>query len=163
MSAQVTAEGELWLDAETQAVWRRLLFVHAALIEALDQDLHSAHGFGLGDYEVLVHLSEAPEQCLRMTELAARVSLSPSGLTRRVDGLVRRGLVRRLPCESDGRGSYASLTEAGLQQLREAAPTHVAGVRRYLLDPLGTSGVAAVGRGLVPIEHALNERRARSR
>jgi DNA-binding MarR family transcriptional regulator len=145
-----------WLDTDEQAAWRRLLRVHARLVDRLDRELHATHGFGLGDYEVLVHLSEAPDGALRMSDLAARLSLSPSGLTRRVDSLVRRGLVRRKACESDGRGAFAALTDAGLDTLHQAAPTHVAGVRRYLVNPLGPAGVAALSRGLVPIEAALD-------
>lgn len=155
--------GEGWLDGEAQAVWRRLLAVHAALVEALDQDLTAAHELSLGEYEVLVHLSEAPDLSLRMSELAALISLSPSGLTRRVDRLVQRGLVRRVPCASDGRGSYASLTGSGLERLRSAAPTHVAGVRRYLVDALGPDGISALSTGLTPVERALSERRALAR
>lgn len=91
---------------------------------------------------------------MRMFELAERVFLSRSGLTRRVDGLCRHGLVARRAYPGDGRGQLAELTAAGLERLRTAAPTHAAGVRRYLIDALGDlSGLAA---GLARIEDALS-------
>src|SRR5262245_16025581 len=125
-----------WLDAEQQEAWRTLLRVHGRLLARLDAELQADHAISLPDYEVLVHLSEAPARQLRMAELADRLLLSPSGLTRRLDGLVRDGLVERLACPSDRRGSLAALTQTGLDRLEKAAPTHVAGVRRYVIDRL---------------------------
>ena len=120
-----------WLDPEEQRVWRAFLRVQSRLNAQLDAELVAGNGLNLGDYEVLVHLSEAPGRSLRMAELASRLLLSPSGLTRRIDGLVRDGLVARQACPSDGRGSFAVLTDAGFERLSVAAVTHVEGVRRY--------------------------------
>ena len=142
-----------WLTDREQEVWRRLLAVDGMLRERLDQDLRTGHGLTLGDYGVLVHLSEAEDRSLRMSDLAGRLLLSRSGLTRRVDRLVRDGLVARRACPDDGRGSMAELTPAGLELLGAAAPTHVAGVRRYLIEALG--GVEGLDRGLGRIEQAL--------
>jgi DNA-binding MarR family transcriptional regulator len=125
-----------WLDDDEQRLWRAWLRVHTRLVVRLDAELQAAHGLTFSDYEVLVNLSEAPERSVRMAELAERLRLSPSGLTRRLDGLVHEGMVVRRKCPSDGRGSLATLTEAGMARLQEAAPTHVAGVRRYFVDPL---------------------------
>lgn len=144
-----------WLSDEEQRVWRQLLSVHARLLARLDEELNAAQGMSLGDYEVLVHLSEAPGRALRMAELANLLSLSPSGLTRRVDGLVRAGLVMRRPCPSDGRGSLAVLTDAGWERVASAAATHVAGVRTYLFDPLAGPALDALAKGLAGIEDAL--------
>jgi DNA-binding MarR family transcriptional regulator len=130
-----------------------LLAIESRLHDQLDKELMEAHGLSIGDYAVLVHLSEASGFELRMSELADRLLLSRSGLTRRVDGMVKTGLVSRRACPSDRRGALAQLTPAGLQRLREAAPTHVAGVRRYLIDALGNlDGLAA---GLARIERVL--------
>jgi DNA-binding MarR family transcriptional regulator len=126
-----------WLEAGEQRLWRAWLGVHTRLVARLDADLQAAHRLSFSDYEVLVNLSEAPERSVRMADLAERLRLSPSGLTRRLDGLVREAMVQRRKCPSDGRGSLAVLTEAGLARLEEAAPTHVAGVRRYFIDTLG--------------------------
>src|SRR5215212_10244149 len=90
----------------------------------LDADLQSAHGMSLADYEVLVALSEAPERRLRMSDLAAVLHLSPSGLTRRLDALTRRGWVRRERCPSDRRGADARTWCArALRRSTVAAPT----------------------------------------
>jgi DNA-binding MarR family transcriptional regulator len=152
--ATVPATG--WLTDDEQRVWRSLLDVHGRLIEQLDRDLLERHGLALGDYEVLVALSEAPEHSMRMAELASRLSLSPSGLTRRVDGLVKDGSVSRRSCPSDRRGSLAELTPKGLDRLVRAAPTHVAGVRRYLFDPLSSGNLAHLAAGLEAISDALD-------
>jgi DNA-binding MarR family transcriptional regulator len=145
-----------WLSDSEQRVWRRLLAAECRLRERLDRELQEAHGLSFGDYEVLVHLSEAEGASLRMSDLAERLLLSRSGLTRRVDGLVRAGWVERKACPDDGRGSLAVLTGAGLVQLEAAAPTHVRGVRRYLVDPLAESGGwEGLERGLSSVEQAL--------
>jgi DNA-binding MarR family transcriptional regulator len=145
-----------WLDHEEQAVWRRLLNVQGRLLARLDAELQGGHGLSLGDYEVLVHLSEAPGRSMRMSELAGLLSLSPSGVTRRLDGLVTEALVVRRACPSDRRGSLAELTERGAARLAAAAVTHVAGVRRYLFDPLAPDGIAALSRGLRAITASLD-------
>lgn len=149
------ATGSSWLDSEEQEIWRLLLRVHARLIARLDDDLAEAHGIGLADYDVLVQLSEAPGTSLRMAELAGRLQLSPSGLTRRIDSMVRRGLVARKPCDSDGRGSFAVLTADGLALVKEAAPTHVAGVRTYLFDTLDRKSLGRLAEGLTKLEAGL--------
>jgi DNA-binding MarR family transcriptional regulator len=144
-----------WLDADQQRAWRALLEVHARLLAHLHEDLVAAHGIGLPDYEVLVHLSESPDHRLRMAELAERLLLSPSGVTRRLDGLVREGLVAREACPTDRRGSFAVLTPAGWTRLQEAAPTHVAGVRRYLIDNLTPAELCSVAGALERVGAAL--------
>jgi DNA-binding MarR family transcriptional regulator len=128
-----------WLTDREQDLWRRLLSVQCRLRDRLDQELQSGSGLTLAEYDVLVHLSEAPARSLRMSDLAARLLLSRSGLTRRVDGMVKEGLVVRRPCDDDGRGALAELTPIGMARLEQAAPGHVAGVRRYLLGPVTTS------------------------
>lgn len=139
-------------------MWRRLLATESRLRDRLDRELRADHGLSLGDYDVLVHLSEAPQRCLRMSELAERLLLSRSGLTRRVDGLVREGWVARKACHDDRRGSLAQLTDLGFEVLKHAAVTHVSGVRRYLVDALEPAGgMAALGKGLEPVEKALEQ------
>jgi len=110
------------------ATWRTFLRAHAQVLRSLEADLISAHELPMASYDVLVQLSESPGSSLRMTELAERVLLSRSGLTRLVDRLEREGLVERQACPSDARGTLAVLTGAGWTRLREAWPTHLAGV-----------------------------------
>ena len=122
------------LDGRELAAWRGFLATHRQLITALDEELEREHGLALGSYEVLLHLSEAPEQSLRMGELADRLLLSRSGLTRLVDRLAARGLVERHSCPSDRRGTYARLTEEGLARFEQARPTHLRGVREHFIS-----------------------------
>jgi DNA-binding MarR family transcriptional regulator len=158
-STAVVAESVEWLTPSEQRIWRRLLSVECRVRERLDRELRVGAGLTLGEYEVLVHLSEAPREALRMSELAERLFLSRSGLTRRIDGLVRTGVVARRPCDDDRRGALAALTPAGLALLKRAAPIHVAGVRRYVIGPVegsdGPAGAAGLVRGLARVERAL--------
>jgi DNA-binding MarR family transcriptional regulator len=123
--------GELSL-AELGA-WRGFLRVHAALAKQLDAELTAAHELPLSSYEVLITLQAAPDRRCRMAELADRVLLSRSGTTRLVDRLEREGLLERDNCTSDGRGTFAVLTEAGAELLARARPTHLADVRERFL------------------------------
>lgn len=125
-----------WLNLREQVAWRSLIIASNRLRGVLDAELSAEHGLSFADYEVLVQLSEAPAMRLRMSELAEGLHLSPSGLTRRLDRLVRDGSVCRERCPSDRRGSFAVLNPHGMQRLIAAAPTHVDGVRRHFLDRL---------------------------
>ncbi len=125
-----------WLTDLEQRAWRAFVAVSLVVNAELEAELESAHGFSLGEYGVLAYLSESPGQRLRMTELAGELHLSPSGLTRRLDHLVREGLVVREACPTDRRVVYAVLTAAGRERLEAAAPDHVSGVRRHLIDRL---------------------------
>ena len=132
--------------------WLELLRAHAELINRLDRELESAHDLSLAEYEVLAFLSEAPDCSLRPSELARRVRISPSALTRRIDRLEKRGLVRREPCDHDARGAYAVLCPEGRARLEAAAPTHVRGVRAHFIDRLTTAQLEtmATALGAVP-------------
>jgi len=121
------------LDDRELRAWRGMLRVHATLTKALDAELEAAHGLPLSSYEVLMHLADADGQRMRMSDLAAMVILSRSGLTRLVDRLEREGLIARESCPSDARGSYATLTTAGRRKLDAARATHLAGVRSLFL------------------------------
>ena len=121
------------LEPVELAAWRGMLRVHAALVKALDSELAGAHDLPLINYEVLITLDAAPDQRLRMAELADSVLLSRSGTTRLVDRLVRDGLIARENCEDDGRGSFAVLTKRGAELLAHARATHLDGVRERFL------------------------------
>ena len=134
-----------WLDDAEMRAWRLLMETTADLSNALEADLQRSKGISLGDYQVLVFLSEAPERRMRMCDLAARLHLSPSGLTRRLDGLVREGMVERVPSADDRRVLLAVLSDAGWTRISDAAPAHVDSVRRRLLDPLSSEQVGQLG------------------
>ena len=133
-ASDIAPAGELELGETEEGAWRGLLRAHAALVKALDSELEAAHGIPLSSYEVLLFLAHAPDRRLRMAELADRVLLSRSGMTRLVDRLEREGYLERDTCADDRRGSFAVLTERGAALLRQARPTHLAGVRRRFLS-----------------------------
>jgi DNA-binding MarR family transcriptional regulator len=139
LSAQVSEEAPA-LDA-----WVSLLRAHAALTRELSADLVNQHGLTINDYEVLLHLARAENRQLRRVDLAERLVLTASGITRLLDGLERSGWVEKGRCAADGRVTYAVLTDAGLDKLREASDTHVGGIcnafeQRYSEDELATLG-----------------------
>ncbi|HEX6473209.1 MAG TPA: MarR family transcriptional regulator [Streptosporangiaceae bacterium] len=124
------------ISAEELAVWRTLLRVQALLSRRLQADLLAEHDLSLGSYDVLVYLAEAPGGRLRMNDLADRVMLSRSGLTRLADRLQRDGLIERESCQSDARGLFAVITPEGRERLRAATPTYQEGVRTHVLSRL---------------------------
>ena len=134
-TTESTARGRR-LGSAQLAVWRSLLRTHALVVRRLEGDLLAEHDLPLASYDVLVQLVEAPGHQLRMTELADRVLLSRSGLTRLVDRLEREGLVRREACSDDARGLNAVLTDAGYERLRAASPTHLRGIEEYVVARL---------------------------
>ena len=134
-----------WLDAEQQRVWRAYLLGSARLAERLDADLRE-FGLDLGEYEILVALSEAPERRVRMSELADAVHQSRSRLTHTVSRMENAGLVDRSSCPTDRRGVWAHLTDEGFRLLEVAAPTHVEAVRRNFVEAMSAADYAAVGR-----------------
>jgi DNA-binding MarR family transcriptional regulator len=134
-----------WLDDEEMRAWQGLVEATTAISADLDADLSAAFGLNQGDYGVLVGLSEAPDHRMRMCDLACRLRLSPSGLTRRLDGLVRDGLVCRAPAPDDRRVSFAVLTAKGWSTLKAAAPIHVEGVRRHFLEHLTRTQIQQLG------------------
>jgi DNA-binding MarR family transcriptional regulator len=121
------------LTAEELGAWRGLLRVHSALVKELDAELLAGHALPLMSYEVLINLQAAPGRRRRMAELADSVLLSRSGMTRLVDRLEREGLLERDTCVSDGRGTFAVLTDAGEDLLVRARATHLDGVRERFL------------------------------
>ena len=132
-----------WLTSAEMAAWRAYIETFGDLSAALERDL-VALGLTLGDYQVLVYLSEAPEGSMRMCDLADVLQLSPSGLTRRLDGLVTSGHVTRTPSSEDGRVMMGVLTDAGRSLLEATAPQHVASVRRHIFDHLDETQVDAM-------------------
>jgi DNA-binding MarR family transcriptional regulator len=137
--------------AEQLVAWRTLLIAHAQLTRRLEAELAAEHDLPLASYDVLVQLAEGDEGGLRMIELADRVLLSRSGLSRLVDRLVREGLVERAPCLEDARGTLAVLTEAGLNRLRDASITHLRGVHDHVTSRLEDVELAELARLLTKL------------
>ena len=139
------------LDQREMAAWHALIRSHARVVRRLESELESEQGLTLQAYEVLAHLSESPQRRLRMSDLAALVVLSPSGLTRLVDKLAAEGLVERARCDADARVVYAALTDKGFGRLQEAYPVHLRGVRQHLIDHLTAKQLAAIAEALGPL------------
>jgi len=131
----LTAQEEAFL----RAFGRALLTVP----RALDADLLREQRMSMSEYWTLMSLSEAPAQRLRMSDLATACALSLSGMSRIMTRLEVLGLVRRERCADDGRGMNAVLTDAGLERLRQAWPTHLYSVRRHVFDHLRTVDLPA--------------------
>jgi DNA-binding MarR family transcriptional regulator len=136
-----------WLTADQQRIWRAYLNGVARINQRLDAELRP-FDLDLGEYEILVHLSELPTRSLRMSDLAERVRQSRSRLTHTVARMEQKGLVVRTACPSDRRGVIAALTDHGYQLLATAAPHHVASVRRALVDKVTPADFAALGRAM---------------
>jgi DNA-binding MarR family transcriptional regulator len=109
----------------------RLVRGHAATTRAMNARLVADHGLTINDYEALLHLARAEERRMRRVDLAERLILTASGVTRLLDGLERAGYVERAACASDRRVTYAVLTEAGLDKLRTASKSHITDIRSY--------------------------------
>jgi DNA-binding MarR family transcriptional regulator len=127
--------------------WDAFLRAHATLMRRLDLDLAQAAGLTLGDFDVLAQLARAGGE-LRMTDLAARVLLSRSGMTRRVTRLVEEGLVRRANADGDARGVVVALTDAGVTRLTETAPVHARGVSELFVAQLDDQELAVLTNAL---------------
>jgi DNA-binding MarR family transcriptional regulator len=134
-------------EAEMRA-WQALLHAHHEVVRTLDQELREEHDLSLAAYDVLLRLAREPAEGLRMTDLAERVMLSPSGLTRLVDRLGAKRLVERRPDPDDGRVAMVSLTGEGRRLLRRAARTHLRGIRAHYTGRLTESQLREVASGL---------------
>ncbi len=146
------ADASPWLDDEQQRVWRQWLDVTARLPLALNRQLQSDSGLSLQDFSVLVSLSEAPEEQLRVAALADVLQWERSRLSHHLGRMERRGLIRRRECPEDGRGAFVALEEPGRQGLAEAAPGHARCVRHLLfggLDPAGLRALDDLTRGVL--------------
>lgn len=111
--------------------WRALLRSHATILRALDAELTARTALSIRAYEVLVRLAAAPDSSLRMSELAASVLLSPSGISRLVDQLVERRLVRRRQDPADARAFFAELTPEGRSAFEKARRVYARSVREH--------------------------------
>jgi DNA-binding MarR family transcriptional regulator len=143
-------------DIELRA-WQALLHAHHDITRKLDGELRREHGLSFDAYDVLLRLARAPGGGLRMTDLAERVMVPQSTLTRRVDRLVEQGLVERERPTADARAMLARLTRQGRRVLARAARTHLDGIRRHYTGRLSAAQLAAVAEALEVIAGAHHE------
>ena len=132
-----------WLSPAEMAAWRTYIETTGDLMRAIEKDL-APFGLDRGDYQLLAMLSEAPDQRLRLCDLADSLRLTRSGLTRRMEGVLKKKLVARVQSEEDGRVAYAHITPKGFELLKTAAPKHLESVRRLMVDLLTPTEIKAV-------------------
>jgi DNA-binding MarR family transcriptional regulator len=125
-----------WLDRRRLRAWIRLRAVLELLPSVLDTQLRRDADVTEFEYQVLAMLSEAPDRTLRMTELARQTNATLPRLSHVASRLEGRGLVERFPCPEDRRATNARLTDGGWAKVQQAAPGHVATVRRHVMDTL---------------------------
>jgi DNA-binding MarR family transcriptional regulator len=134
LSAQASSTPPIPLRNAEQRVFVGLVRAHVATTHLLSAGLETKHGLTLNDYEVLLHLAHAPDRMMRRVDLAQSVLLTPSGITRLLEGLERDGYVERAKCDTDARVTYARLTDAGHAKLKEASVSHLDEVRTHFAE-----------------------------
>jgi DNA-binding MarR family transcriptional regulator len=151
-----------WLDEREARAWRGYRRMRRLLDLQLNRELLHESGLSEADYDVLSDLSETPQQRMRLTELAELMLWSKSRLSHHITRMQQRGLVRREECPGDARGSLVVLTEQGRRAIEEAAPGHVASVRRHMIDLLTPAEITALGDlSQRVVEHLTEPRRGR--
>ncbi|MDX6410717.1 MAG: hypothetical protein QOE91_233 [Gaiellaceae bacterium] len=136
----------------TQASFERIevrafvnfLRAHSAVTRQLDRELVTGHGLTINDYEVLLHLSRAPNRMMRRVDLAKLIVLTPSGVTRLLHGLQQCGLVANESCDSDARVVYAKLTDEGAKRLECASEMHVESIRGLFCERFSPDELAVL-------------------
>ena len=145
-----------WLNPAEMRAWLAYVTTSVDLQRAIERDLEP---FGLdgGDYQLLAMLSDATDRRMKMCDLADTLRLSRSGLTRRMEGVLRKKLVGRVQSEGDKRVAYAVLTDKGMNLLRNVAPHHVDSVRHHMIDRLNDTEIRALATAFEKIAKGLNE------
>ena len=129
-------------SSQAAEAWARLLRVHAAATRVLAARLGEDHGLTLNDYDALLHLSRAEGGYMRRVDLANRLLLTASGVTRLLEGLEEAGLVERASCPSDRRVTYAVITDRGRERLVAASHAHQSTVRAVFEERLSDEELA---------------------
>lgn len=151
-------DGTPWLTPVEMRAWRGYMDGNQRLMEVLNRELQDSHDLSLADYRILVMLSESPDGCLRMSDLADGVLSSRSRLTHQIRRMEAQGIVVRDTCAEDGRGVLARITDEGRARLAAAAPTHVDGVRSNLVDLLTARELEVLADVFEKVDKAIGDR-----
>ncbi len=143
MTPSTAPDQAAWLSADEQRMWRSFHRMRRSLDRGLERQLAGEAGLSAADFEVLVPVSEAPGRQLRARELVRMLSWDRSRLSHHLRRMEQRGLIDRLECPSDARGTIIALTASGWKVVEAAAPAHVATVREYVFDVLSPQEVVA--------------------
>lgn len=133
-----------WLEPEQQQAWRAYVRMQGELNAHLSRQMSVDSDISMADFAVLVVLTDAPEERVRVLELARSLQWEKSRISHHVARMEKRGLVQRHPCTIDGRGSFIVLTELGRSAIEAAAPAHAETVRALVFDQLDTAEVEAL-------------------
>jgi DNA-binding MarR family transcriptional regulator len=158
--ATQTSGNARWLTDPEQRAWRAYIRLAKMLMRQLDRDLHP-FGLSTNDYEILVELSEAPANRLRMTELADLTAQSRSRLSHQITRMEAKDLVRREGCDGDKRGTFAVITPHGMATIERVAPSHVDSVRRHFIDQICADYLTALTEAYEPVLERLRKIRDR--
>jgi DNA-binding MarR family transcriptional regulator len=156
MADQRAVTATPWLTDREQAAWRAYILSSLRLQALLDRELVHGADLPMSYYEILAMLSEAPEHSLRMSDLAEATHSLPSRITHAVGRMAKAGWIEKRNCATDRRTWYATLTDAGMRVVEAAAPVHVAGVRRHLIDQLDAADLADLERIFTKVKSYLD-------
>lgn len=145
------------LSPAEEALWRAIMRIVKVLPRCLDSDLIHGAGVSASDYTTIMHLSEAPNRELRMSDLAGATGLSASRMTRLVDDLQSRSLVTKMASSTDARGNVARLTPRGMAKLRAAWPVHLSSVRTRFFDHMDTTEIKLVAVAMSAVADQLED------
>jgi DNA-binding MarR family transcriptional regulator len=138
----VMAADVRWLDDQEERAWRSLMAMQEGLSEFIERQLRNRCGLSRADFQVLAHLSEAPEGRLRSVVLTRLLHWEKSRLSQHLSRMQGRGLVSRERCLDDQRGAVIAITARGRELIEAAAPRHVADVRSAIMDHLSEAELA---------------------
>ena len=149
-------QAEETVGGDSFVALRGVLEAGYRLVGQLDSELSRHHSIGYADFELLLELSVAPDRSMRLSDLAELALLSKSALSRRIDSLVRLGWVKREGCPTDKRGTYAVLTDSGMEKVAESISTHNDVLRQILSNRIScdelTSLIGLLDRLSAPAE-----------
>jgi DNA-binding MarR family transcriptional regulator len=145
------------LSSAEETLWRAIMRLVKTLPRDLDSDLIHGAGLSASDYTTLMHLSEASNRELRMSDLASATGLSASRMTRLVDDLQTRALVTKVVSSTDARGNVAKLTPRGMAKLRAAWPVHLDSVRSNFFDHIEPAVVSVVASAMAGVANHLED------
>ncbi len=145
------------LSPAEEDLWRAFMRTIKVLPRYLDSDLMHGAGVTASEYTTLMHLSEAPNRELRMSDLASATGLSASRMTRLVDDLQSRSLVTKVASSTDARGNVARLTTRGMAKLRVAWPVHLASVRSRFFDHMDTAAIKLLASAMSSVADQLED------
>lgn len=147
-----------WLDEREQAAWRAYLRMQSRLQAELHRRLQADSGLSIADFDVLVALTDRPDERVRVLELATSLEWEKSRLSHHLARMQKRGLITREECDDDGRGNFVVLTPEGRAAIEAAAPGHVETVRDLVFDAVSDADVDALARISAAVLERLGDR-----